>query len=1402
MMAAGLTIWFDFDDIPLGVDYQKQIDAGIQTADNFLFIISPHAVNSPYCSLEIELALKRGKRIIPLLHVEEISREIWQVRNSGGTDEQWAAYQAAGKHSCFPNMHPVISKINWVYFREGIDDFETSFQGLLAIFERQKDYVRQHTQLLAAALEWEAHQKRSQFLLTGQDRQQAEAWLQTRFGEAQPPCVPTDLHCEFITESIKNAHNLMTQVFLAHAEADAPVMVQIRRVLQREGITVWTSATDIRSGEDFRQAIERGIEQADNLVYPLSPASQASEFCQHELDYALSLNKRVIPILVQSIDEELMPEALRRLQYIEWRAALADDALTAIDAHPLLKALKDDAAYYNEHKVLLTQALKWERQQRNPSILLRGYNLRHAEAWWKVAQTRSHHLPTVLQSEFLRESVRQPPAQSLDVFISYSRVESDFARRLNEALQIQGKRTWFDQESIASGTDFQQEIYRGIETSDHFLFILSPEAVRSPYCADEVEYARKLNKRVVTVLHRAIDTSDLHPVLAAIQWIDFRQQDGDFNANFKELLRTLESDRAHIEAHTRLLLKALEWDKKEHRKELLLRGDEFVIAENWLMESFQQQKQPLPTPLQKDYIQAGREAQEREVKREKRRILVLRSLLAVMSLAFVAATGAGVYAYRLWNKSEIAQINNLSEKSNAQFLAGQNTDALITALEAGHQWEKHPRSDRQLVHQALQQAVAGVREFRTLEGHESVVQGIAFSPDGEVLASASNDGTIKLWSRNGELLQTLSGHEDGVLRVIFSPDGQTIASAGYDNTIRLWNLQGEPLKVLTNHESDVWDINFSPDGQTIASASGDHTAKLWNIDGEFIATLEGHENLVWDVAFSPDGKIVASLSDDRTIKLWTLEGKLLHTLVGHTDDLWDIEFSPDGQTIATTGVDRTIRLWSLQGDLLHTLIGHEDEIRKVAFSPDGRTLASASRDQTVKLWSIDGTLLHTLTGHEGDVVHFVTFNPDGKTLASSSSDGAIKIWNLNGKLLRTLTGHQGWVEELAYSPDGKILASASGDRTVKLWLIESEFPKILQDHDRLVTKTVFSPDGKTIATASGDYTIKLWKPNGELLRTLEGHQYLVYDIAFSPDSQLIASASEDLTVKLWNLEGQPLKTLEGHTGDVHTVKFSPDGTILASASFDNTAKLWDLNGNLLSTLVGHQDWVSSIAFSPDGKTLATTSEDGTVKFWSLKGNLIKTIGSGKSLYYKLAFSPDGKFIVAANSDHSIQLWSSTGELLHNLKGHKDQVRNVIFSPDGQTIASASSDRTVRLWSLDGKLLHTLVGHADRTLALAFSPDGRTLASASDDENMIKLWSVEGELLHTLVGHGNWVRHLAFSPDGQTLASSSWDGTAILWDLEALQFDALMQRGCKWWREYTAYQDTQSDEQRTICDSII
>ena len=400
-----------------------------------------------------------------------------------------------------------------------------------------KDYVQQHTGFLNKALEWERNQKQTSYLLVGEEKQLAQSWLKIRFCEEQPPCVPSDLHCEYITESIKNGNNLMTEVMLSYAEKDRATMEKIRASLRREGITVWTNTTDIHTGEDFVNSIKRGIEFADNLVYLLSPDSIKSNYTQQELDLAVERNKRIIPLQVQKTDNLELPFSLQDLQYIDLTDNLTE-ADYQLDESELLKILYEDAAYYNEHKILLTKALKWKQQNHNPSILLRGYNLHSAKTWLEVAQKRTQHPPIPLQSEFITASLQQPPLESLDVFISYSRADSDLARKLNDALQVQGKTTWFDQESIASGSDFQQEINRGIKASDNFVFIISESSVNSTYCKDEVEYAASLNKRFVTVLHQQVISGDLHPELAKVQWIDFNSNQKDFNANFNQLLST------------------------------------------------------------------------------------------------------------------------------------------------------------------------------------------------------------------------------------------------------------------------------------------------------------------------------------------------------------------------------------------------------------------------------------------------------------------------------------------------------------------------------------------------------------------------------------------------------------------------------------------------------------------------------------------------------------------------------------------------------------------------------------------------------------------------------------------------------------------------------------------------
>lgn len=629
----GFNLWFDKNDIPPGVDYQQQIDDGIGKAHNFIFILSPHAVNSPYCLKEIEFALTLNKRIIPLLHVETLDHATWQQRNPLATEADWQTFQANGLDSIYPNMHPVVSKINWIYFREGVDSFEQGRADLINLFHRHENYVRQHTVFLIQALDWQRHQRKVEYLLTGDDRAEAEQWLKAPFEDEQSPCVPTDLHCEFICESIKNANHLMTQVFISHAEVDHVAREKLRYTLMREGITIWINRTDIKTGTEFQEEINRGIEEADNLVLLMSRASLESEYCRQELEYALYLNKRVIPLLIETMDMEDIPMTLRSLQFIDFTEYANPEAYRSA-TNKLLNILDEDAMYHTQHKLLLVKALKWKQQKYNPSILLRGYELRHYRSWFQVAKQHPQFRATPLQEEFLAVSEQQPPDKTLNVFVSYSQADADFVRKLNNTLQIQGMTTWFDQENIEAGVDFQQEIFKGIENSENFLFIISPSSVTSPFCKDEVEYAQRLNKRIVTVLYREVSSALLHPALAPIQWIDFRRHGGDFLSNFGELLRTLASDPDHVRMHTRLLVRSREWQESDQDDSFLLRGKDLQSSVSWLKQA--EHRDPKPTDLQQRYIQASQELPHRRIRP---RSVVLSGLAVTVLVAIARSFG-------------------------------------------------------------------------------------------------------------------------------------------------------------------------------------------------------------------------------------------------------------------------------------------------------------------------------------------------------------------------------------------------------------------------------------------------------------------------------------------------------------------------------------------------------------------------------------------------------------------------------------------------------------------------------------------------------------------------------------------------------------------------------------------
>ena len=1019
----------------------------------------------------------------------------------------------------------------------------------------------------------------------------------------------------------------MTQVFLAHAEADHEMRDRLRSRLMQENITVWTNKTDIPTGANFRRAIRRGIEEADNVVYLLSPQALASRMCQLEILYAQKLNKRIIPLLVTAVDPSHIPKTQLSLQFIDFsNPTTAEQQEKAIAK--LLRHLRDDEEFYNEAKQMLVRALKWERQNRNPSILLRGYNLRHAEAWLKVAQTHATHHPLAVKTEFIIESLRQPPAQSLDVFISYSRSDSEFARRINDALQIQGKTTWFDQESIASGADFQQEIYRGIEVSNNFLFILSPRSVRSPYCDDEVNYAAGLNKRCVPLLYQPVETQDVPSALAAVQWIDFTDKKQDFLSCFSQLVRTLDTDRDHVNSHTKWSQLAIEWTQKEQSPDLLLRGSELAIAQTWLQTTNNNQKQPPATPLQTQFIESSRLAMENAATQEKQRQAHLLQLqrektaeaearldeqktysrrqtlsLTAVSVALVVATGLGLWALssrqaaksaqnRAEKSAQEARANQIeadSQTAEALFASNYQLEALTKAIGAGNDLledEAVNQSKEISVIRALGSVLYGIRERNRFSDHTNLVANLNFSPEGDRIASASWDNTVRIWhAETGELIHTLGG-EDG-------------------------------------HHGPVYDATFSPDGQLIASASEDNTVKLWTTEGELLHTLKSHDKKVRAVVFSSDGQTIMSGGDDGTLKFWNRDGSLRGAIEAHGGGtVYDLEVSPDGQMIASGGSDRTIELRNMSGKLLNTLSGHAEDVYGIAFSPDGLNLASASKDQTIRIWGIeDGQQLQVLKGHR-DWVNDVTFSPNGQHIASASRDNTIKVWQVeNGATLRTIEGHRNeiWAIDFNHNKDHQHheLASAGADNTVRLWTLQEDLLRIFDDHSRQAVEDVsISPDGQRMATVGGEKktsdqlggnaVINLWhivnsdsrSSNPQPIKRLRGHIGRIYSVTFSPDGNLLVSTGEDNTVKMWSLDGTQLKTLRQHTDHVYDAAFSPDGKILATASKDQTINLWDVDsGSLLQTLTGHTRQVYAVSFSPNGQWLASTGRDGTIRLW-------------------------------------------------------------------------------------------------------------------------------------------------------------------------------------------------------------
>ena len=681
----------------------------------------------------------------------------------------------------------------------------------------------------------------------------------------------------------------------------------------------------------------------------------------------------------------------------------------------------------------------------------------------------------------------------------------------------------------------------------------------------------------------------------------------------------------------------------------------------------------------------------------------LRTAAVVLALSFLGALTAAVWLSYAVEKQHIAQNQALewAGKSSLKQFEFQQVNALLTSMEAGQELKELVKKDQPLQDYptttpmtALQDILDNIRESNHLDGHEQAINSIKFSRSGQMIATASRDGTAKLWDNHGNLITTLRGHKADVYGVSFSPDGQFVSTASKDGTAKLWDNHGNLITTLLGHQADVYSVNFSQSGKTLVTASRDGTAKLWTLEGKNLTTLVGHEGEVYSASFSPDDQYIATASKDETAKLWNLQGHLLKTFEGHQGAVNSVSFGPDGKSLITASNDKTVNLWDLRGHLLQKFQGHQGAIYDATFNPKGNLLATASEDESVKLWNLKGQELGTLQGYKG-AVYGVGFSPNGEILATASRENFARLWNLVNNPVIENSNVPEEITALSVSPDGNWMATALRSGIVHLKNLKLGTIKTIKLHQSIVYDIAFNPVKKQLAAGFRDGTVDLWDFQGNLISKFKGHRDTIYGISFSPDGTLLATASRDKTVRLWDLKGQLREVLKSHQEPVYKVSFNSNGTLLATASGDNTAKIWDLRGSLKQTLLGHRGPVHDIAFDPNGSFLVTASSDGTAKVWNLQGKLVRSFQQYSDLVYRASFNDNGKLIATGSKDGVVNIWDFQGNLISKFKSHKGLVNSVQFLPKGQLLTSSKTEDEVRTWTIQTSASEKLAQLLDR-----------------------------------------------------------------------------------------------------------
>jgi WD40 repeat protein len=831
-----------------------------------------------------------------------------------------------------------------------------------------------------------------------------------------------------------------------------------------------------------------------------------------------------------------------------------------------------------------------------------------------------------------------------------------------------------------------------------------------------VEYARELQKRIVPVLRDPVSDAELPAEIRDRNWIPFTESD-EFDASLGRLVAALDTDLDAARAHTRWLVKALEWEAEGRDRSFLLRGSELKAAEAWLAAS-PEAADPAPTPLQREYLLASREAAAR-----RQRLLVGASLV-------VAAVSIGLLIFALISRSQA-----VSEQvsAHAQALAAQSQAELP--------------SDPEISLILGEQAVRARATSQTLSALRAALDS---SPFERAYTTIQNPG--------------FCGVNAG-LTAVLSPNGRQIAEGACNGTLQLLDFRTGRVEHRLTTPSGVVSLAYSPNGRLLAVGT---ERQIMLVDPHTGAVVRERRVLtrivvassgapgVAGLAFSPDGRELATVDIDN-VELWGVPSLRSRELAIDPGIGSSMVFSHGGrELIVAGGYDHAVQVYDAEtGGLLHSVTdpgGLQSSAGYVllALSPDGSQLAvgyEAGVNGVLGMVSIYSTATWT---REFDVttipyveISALGFSPEGTSLAVGAEDGTAEVFSLTTReKVVSYAGPSAAVTSMVFTPDGNSVLTASNDGTMRLWRghgVEGSLVAVPLNIDTVgLSADTLAVSGEDDAGGSWVYLYRL-HPLPKLVRQIStGPVSQPSDAGtLSADGQVVVVPPSQQTGPL-NIYDVPADRLTRSVPDmsVSISALSRDGSKLLlevnNPSLPNGAGTFEVMSTASGRVVRLQGeppcgGATTMAFSNDGRRAAAGGFCGRVDVWSTAtGRLVRQVVEGAEIS-SVDLNANGSRLLVGAWDSRATIWNvDTGAVAKQLNGHTRGIDYAIFADGGALVVTASLDDTVRVWDAQTGAELRVLDFTNEQGPIAASPDGQQMAIAETPltpgtDNVVRLF---------------------------------------------------------------------------------